>query len=383
MISGAGTISEAVDAMRQGALDFMEKPLTGESVALRIRRALREEQLKERCERLTAEIAPGARLVGRSRAVREIIERIGLVGPTDARVLVTGESGTGKEIVARAIHDASARRQEPFVTVNCAAVPRELVESELFGHQQGAFTGATRTRRGRFELAGGGTLFLDEIGDMPRDAQPKLLRALEEAEIERVGGDSPIPIDVRVIAATHQDLPARVRDGGFREDLFHRLNVVEIHVPPLRARLEDLEPLCEHFLGIYAARYGRPALSLSGEALDALRRRSWPGNVREVRNLMERLTILCRRPIVESDDLPALGGSTFADEPTGAAPPPLREGDAPLRSTLREVERAIVLRTLAEEGWQMTRAAKRLGIERSHLYRKLRELDIDRAPGGE
>jgi two-component system nitrogen regulation response regulator NtrX len=300
------------------------------------------------------------------------------VAPTEGWVLISGESGTGKELVARAIHAGSPRADESFVAVNCAAIPKDLVESELFGHQRGAFTGATQTRRGRFEEASGGTLFLDEIGEMPLSAQPKLLRVLEDRRVTRVGGERAFPVDVRVLAATNHDLRSAVRDGTFREDLYHRINVVELKLPPLRDRLEDIPLLCDHFLDFYAGQYGRPSLSLTEEAVDRLRRHRWTGNVRELRNLMERLTILCQSPKVGLDELRVVGLVDWGDQTWEA--PPLGDGDAALRATLRDVEQRIIERTLQEESGNVARTARRLGLERSHLYRKLRELGISRDP---
>ncbi len=376
MISGAGTIAAAVSAMRMGAVDFIEKPITAETVALRITRVLRDVQLESECRDLRRQVSAAHGLLGKSEAIRNVLKTIELVAPTDGWVLISGESGTGKELVARAIHAGSPRAREPFVAVNCSAIPRDLVESELFGHQRGAFTGATHTRRGRFEEASGGTLFLDEIGEMPIESQPKLLRVLEERRVTRLGGGDAVPTDVRIVSATHHDLRAAVRESRFREDLYHRLNVVGIELPPLRDRLEDLPELCDHFLAFYARQHGLPALTLSDGALDAMRRHRWSGNVRELRNLMERLVILCRSTPVEAADLRAL--SAFAIEEDGWEAPPLETDDAPLKSTLRTVERRLVERTLREEGDNVTRAARRLGLERSHLHRKLRELGITR-----
>jgi len=376
MISGEGSIPDAVTAIRMGALDFIEKPLTGEQVTHRIRRALRDQDLERTNRDLRDQLGVDSGLIGTSEGIRKVIETIDMVAPTDARVLITGESGTGKELVARAVHDGSPRSGEPFVALNCSAIPQTLVESELFGHQKGAFTGATTTRRGVLELASGGTLFLDEIGDMPLEAQPKLLRTLEEGQVQRVGAETQVPVDVRVVAATHQDLRQAIADGRFREDLFHRLNVVTIHLPPLRERPDDLPGLSEHFLAHYARHYGRDPLTLAPDAIAALRHHPFTGNVRELRNLMERLTILCRTSPVTRTDLDAVGGRPARD--MGWSPPPLEEGDGALRLTLRKVERELVLRCLQDTGWRMTEAARRLGLERSHLYRKVRDLGIER-----
>jgi two-component system nitrogen regulation response regulator NtrX len=378
MISGQGTIGDAVKALTLGAIDFMEKPLGGAEVLHRVHRALRDTQLRTANRRLVDALGGAGGLVGQSPAIARVHETIALVAPTDARVLVTGESGTGKELVARAIHLASPRAEEPFVAVNCSAIPRDLVESELFGHQKGAFTGATTTRRGAFEQASGGTLFLDEVGDMPLAAQPKLLRALEEGRIQRVGAESTLPVDVRVIAATHRDLAGAARRGEFREDLYHRLDVVELALPPLRERGGDVVLLARHFLARFAERHGRAVPELTPDACDALERLPFPGNVRELRNLMERITILTRTSPVSADTIRALGGASAApggDEPW--EPPALADGEHALRDTMRRVERELVRRAV-DEAPSMIEAARRLGLERSHLYKKMRELDLER-----
>jgi DNA-binding NtrC family response regulator len=377
MISAEGTIGEAVEAVHRGAIDFIEKPLGGEQVSHRIRQLLETVELRRANRDLSDRVGDESGLIGTSEAIRKILETVQLVAPTSAPVLITGESGTGKELVARALHATSPRAGESFIAVNCSAIPKDLVESELFGHQRGAFTGALQTRRGAFETASGGTLLLDEIGDMPMGAQPKLLRALEEHEIQRVGSDKPIPIDARVVASTNRDLRRAMQDGNFREDLFHRLNVVELSLPPLRERTEDIPVLADHFLRLYAKHYNRAPLALEDEAHAVLRKHPFTGNVRELRNLMERLTILSRSARVSASELRALGGLAPTERPS--ATPVLQEGDHALRNTLRDVERAIVQRTLNECDWRMAHAAQRLGLERSHLYRKLKELDIELA----
>ncbi len=377
MISGEGTIADAVDAVHRGALDFIEKPLSGEQVTHRVGRLLENLRLRADNDTLRSAAGISTGIIGESAAIREVLETVALVASAPAPVLVTGESGTGKELVARAIHDASGRAREPFVAVNCSAIPKDLVESELFGHQKGAFTGATHTRRGVFESAGGGTLLLDEIGDMPLAAQPKLLRTLESGEVQRVGAERTIPVDVRVIAATNRDLRKAYVAGEFREDLFHRLNVVEIHLPPLRERPEDVPVLADHFLRFYAERYAREPIQLTDDAVAALVRQPFSGNVRELRNLMERLTILCPTGAVDAARLRAIGGTPSGSTPEWQ-PPPLVDGEHALRNTLRLVERRLVVETLDTLDGNMAQTARRLGLERSHLYRKLRELDIER-----
>jgi DNA-binding NtrC family response regulator len=306
--------------------------------------------------------------------MRRVREAIALAAPTHSRVLLCGESGTGKELAALAIHDASPRAAGPFVPVNCAAIPSELMESELFGHEKGAFSGALRSRRGKFESAHGGTLFLDEIGDMPPAMQAKLLRALESGEVERVGGAKPVRVDVRVIAATNRDLAVETREGRFRVDLFHRLNVVPVTLPPLRDHLDDLPLIAGHLLSGLAAEHGRKPPRITGEALDALRAHPWPGNVRELRNLLERLLIL--HP---GDDIsaPLVRASLPVPSPGERDPGPVPEGRT-LRWAMDDVERRLILSTLRAEKWNVTHTAERLGMERSHLYKKMKEYSIER-----
>ncbi|HEX2205824.1 MAG TPA: sigma-54 dependent transcriptional regulator, partial [Longimicrobium sp.] len=291
MMSGRATLSDAVKATRQGAFHFLEKPLSPEAVLLTLGSALELRKTRELNRALRAELGDGGEMVGRSPAIEHVRQLIARVAPTDARVLITGESGTGKEVAANLIHAQSARAAGPYVRLNCAAIPRDLVESELFGHERGSFTGATERRRGRFELASGGTLFLDEIGDLSPEAQAKLLRALEAGEVERVGGSEPIKVDVRILAATNRDLRAEVAAGRFREDLFFRLHVIPLHLPPLRERREDVPLLAEHFLARSRQRVGLRPPRLAPGAMEALQRHPWPGNVRELANILERLSI--------------------------------------------------------------------------------------------
>jgi transcriptional regulator with GAF, ATPase, and Fis domain len=295
-----------------------------------------------------------------------------MTAPTSSRVLLLGESGTGKELVARAIHDGSPRREARFVTVNCAAVPAELIESELFGHERGAFTGASKARRGKFELADGGTLLLDEVGDMPLPMQAKLLRVLEEGEIERVGGGDPIQVDVRVVAASNKNLEAEVKAGNFRLDLFHRLNVVPIELPPLRERKGDIALLAEHFLGRFSSTEAKSPPTLSPDAMELLESYNWPGNVRELRNVMERLAILFPGKTVSAS---GMGGVLPRPErvPAGES-----DGSTRLKETMRSVEKAEILKALERNKWHMTRAAEELGLERSHLYKKMKAHGISR-----
>jgi two-component system nitrogen regulation response regulator NtrX len=370
MISGHATIETAVKATRLGAYDFIEKPLSLDKTLVTVTRALEHVRLESENQSLREKLDERSQLIGESAAIRGLREQIAMAAPTNGRVLVHGENGSGKELVARAVHALSARRERAFVEVNCAAIPEELIESELFGHEKGAFTGAHSRRRGRFELADGGTIFLDEIGDMSLKTQAKVLRALEEQSFERVGGKDTVKVDVRVIAASNRDLHGLIRDGRFREDLFYRLSVIPIEVPPLRARIEDIPLLVDHFIRIFSAENGKRIKSLSGEALAYFLAYDWPGNVRELRNMVERLVIMAPRDVIEADDLPA----------------PLRpkerwsEAGEPRERTLREArdgfERAYILAELRANDWNMTRTAERLGIERSHLYRKIKAYSI-------
>jgi two-component system nitrogen regulation response regulator NtrX len=365
MMSGHATIDAAVQATRLGAFDFLEKPVSLERLLVLLRNAATTRSLQAENRRLQEPWA--VPIVGCSPAIREVLEQIALAGPSPARVLIRGEHGTGKELVARALHASSPRRAMPFVAVNCSAIPEELFESELFGHERGAFTGATQARRGRFEEAQGGTLLLDEVGDLSPRAQTKLLRVLQENELTRVGGSRPIRIDVRVVAATNRDLGAAVAANAFREDLYFRLAVIPIEVPPLRNRPEDVPLLVEHFVTRLAQETGRRPQAFSAGALEALRHYGFPGNIRELRNLVERLVIMNPGAGIGAEQvravLPGAGAGAQADAPT-------------LADAVREFERRQVEAALAAEGGHMTRAAARLGLERSHLYKKMKQLGM-------
>jgi DNA-binding NtrC family response regulator len=363
MMSGHATLETAVRATRLGAFDFLEKPLDLERLRVVLRNATERVALRAENRRLRPAWADA--IVGRSPAIRSLIHQIELAGPTPARVLITGEHGTGKELAARALHAASPRRDRPFVAVNCAAIPEELVESELFGHERGAFTGATQARRGRFEEAHGGTLFLDEVGDLSPRAQTKLLRVLQEGEITRVGGSRAIRVDVRVLSATNQALESAVARAAFREDLYFRLAVVPIEVPPLRARTEDLPLLVERFAAQLAREMARKPRGFAPEAFERLRRHSFPGNVRELRNLVERLLIMTDAGRIGAAEVDAV-----LPRPAAAA------SGGRLADAVRDAERARIEEALRIEGGHMTRAAQRLGLERSHLYKKMRKLGI-------
>ena len=369
MISGHGTIETAVKATRLGAYDFIEKPLSLEKTLLIVARALEHARLERENAALRESLEARAEIIGDSEPVRRLREHIATAAPTNGRVLIHGENGSGKELVARAIHAQSARRERPFVEVNCAAIPEELIESELFGHEKGAFTGALARRRGKFELADGGTLFLDEIGDMSLKTQAKVLRALEEQAFERVGGKDTIQVDVRVIAASNRDLEALIRAGRFREDLYYRLNVIPIEVPALRTRKDDITKLVDHFVAVFCAENGKRPKTVSGEALGYFLTYDWPGNVRELRNMVERLVIMAPGDVIGADDLPA------PHRPKDAAATP--EGhERSLRDARDHFERAFIIAELRANDWNMTRTAERLGIERSHLYRKIKAYGI-------
>ncbi len=370
MISGHGNIESAVRAIKMGAYDFIEKPLSLEKTVLVIVNALRQRRLEAENRALRARVDQALTMVGESYAMNQLREQVAMAAPTNGRVLIVGDNGTGKELVARTIHALSRRRAGPFVEVNCAAIPEELIESELFGHVRGAFTGAIADRRGKFELADGGTLFLDEIGDMSLKTQAKVLRALQEQVVEPVGGAQRVRVDTRVLAATNKDLVAEIRGGRFREDLYFRLNVIPIFVPPLRDRREDIPLLAEHFARVFAREYGRRVKAFDESATLVLGQYPWPGNVRELRNVIERLMIMVPGEVVTSRDLAFLDGGVRAPE-TAATPPPQTLADA------REAfERAFILEALARHQGNISRSAEALGVERSNLYRKMRGLGI-------
>ncbi len=374
MISGHGTIETAVEATRRGAFDFLQKPLDTDRLLVTLRNVLERKGLAESVAALRSEVEARYRIVGTSRPIADVLERIDRVAPTDARVLITGENGTGKELVARALHRGSKRAERAFVEVNCAAIPSELIESELFGHMKGSFTGAVQDRAGTFEQADGGTLFLDEIGDMSLAAQAKVLRALEEGKVTRVGGDRPRTVDVRVIAATNKELEAEIEAGRFREDLFYRLNVVPIRVPALRERREDIPLLVRHFAEQMASREGVPLRTFSGGAVARLAALDWPGNVRELRNTVERLLILAPGNEVTAADVDTL---------TRAAPSASEFGWVGLEgvtfSEFRDqAERAFLERRLQAHDWNVSETARAIDMPRSNLYKKLEKFGLSR-----
>jgi two-component system nitrogen regulation response regulator NtrX len=375
MMSGQAHIEMAVRATRLGALDFLEKPLSSDKLLLTIENALKLKRLEQENRELRNRVG-GDEIVWQGEAMHRVMAQIERVAPTETRVCILGETGTGKELVARALHERSQRRDGPFITLNCAAVPAELIESELFGHEKGAFTGAAGRHIGKFEQAHRGTLFLDEIGDMPLAMQAKLLRVLEQNEVERVGGSKPVPVDVRVVVATHRDLPQMAEQGTFRQDLFHRIYVFPLALPPLRARGSDIPVLVEHFAARVAQQNGWKPLSFTSDALTRLQEYAWPGNVRELRNVVERAMLLASGDEV---DLGAIelalpragnGSAAFAGAPEVAA-------DAGLSERVQAFERQAILAELKRQHNHITNTARALGLERSHLYKKCQQLGID------
>ncbi|MEP6781710.1 MAG: sigma-54 dependent transcriptional regulator [Gemmatimonadaceae bacterium] len=391
MMSGRAALTDAVRATKLGAFTFLEKPLTPEGVLLALASAFELRQARRAAQALREDLGISGEMIGDSPVLRQVRELIARVGPSDARVLVTGESGTGKELVAAALHCGSPRRDRPFIRVNCAAIPRDLVESEMFGHERGAFTGATDRRIGKFELAHTGTLFLDEVGDLGAEAQAKLLRAIEAHEIERVGGSKPIRIDVRILAATNKDLTRAVADGSFREDLFFRLNVIPIALPPLRDRPGDLPALVRHFGIRHRARTGSPSVKWNDDALETLATYPWPGNVRELANIVERLAILHAGETVTASEvlgvIPTGASSRFVKVESSAAGevpgrgPAMPRGESsdeviPLSDALDAYERQLIAKALSATGGNIAEAARRLQTDRPNLYRRMRRLGL-------
>jgi two-component system nitrogen regulation response regulator NtrX len=370
MVSGHADIKTAVEATRMGAFEFFEKPPDRDRMLLAVRNAVQRGRLQDEKLSLEQTLTKGYRLIGESPAIKEIMKTIETIGPSQARVLITGENGVGKGIVARAIHKASTRAEGRFVEVCCAAIPDDLIESELLGHEKGAFTGAAARRTGRFEMADGGTIFLDEIGDMSPRVQAKVLRVIEEGEFERVGGTETLKVDVRLIAATNKDLKSLIADGKFREDLYYRLNVVPLEIPPLRLRKEDIPVLAKYFLEVYCNIYGLKTKSMDKRLLDALAAHTWPGNVRELRNIIERIVITSRSDELGLDDLPPLGEG------------PAAGGDSYDEAQTYEEfkglsEKRFLERKLTENKWNISKTAKVLDMQRSNLYKKMQKLGIN------
>ena len=383
MMSGHGSIETAVKAIKLGAYDYIEKPLSLENVTLRVKHALDQYRLEQENRTLKTKVQRKFELVGQSPVMQQLRQLIETAGPTNSRVLIGGENGTGKELVARAIHAHSARAEHPFIAVNCAAIPETLIESELFGHEKGSFTGATSMKRGQFEQADGGTLFLDEIGDMSLSTQAKVLRALQEQQFTRVGGAKLMKVDVRVLAASNKDLEKEIAKGQFREDLYYRLNVVPIIVPPLRERREDIPALVRHFMKIHSEEQGLRIKEVTPEAMVVFQQYEWPGNIRELRNLIERLMIMVPGLVIEAPQaamsLQGRAGSQSA--PAGQAVSPLltRSYDS-LRDARNAFEREYIGRKLREHHWNISRTAEDLQIERSHLHRKIKLLEVEMRP---
>jgi len=386
MMSGHGSIETAVKAIKLGAYDYIEKPLSLENVTLRVKHALEQHRLEEENRALRTKVERRFELVGESPVMLQLRQLIQTAGPTNSRVLIGGENGTGKELVARAIHQHSARVDKPFVAVNCAAIPETLIESELFGHEKGSFSGATSMKRGQFEQADGGTLFLDEIGDMSLSTQAKVLRALQEQQFTRVGGTKLIKVDVRVIAASNKDLLKEIEKGGFREDLFYRLNVVPIVVPPLRDRREDVPLLVKHFMNVHTEEQGLKIKQISPEAMSIFAQYEWPGNIRELRNLIERLMIMVPGSVIESSHAslalqvrPNLAAAQQSATVQSGHTLLTRAYDS-LRDARNAFEKEYISRKLREHHWNISRTAEDLQIERSHLHRKIKLLDVEMRP---
>jgi len=370
MMSGHGSVETAVKATKLGAYDYLEKPLDLEKVTILVRNALNQHKLEEENINLRVKVERHSKLVGASPVMEKLRQQIAAAAPTHSRVLISGENGTGKELVARAIHLQSPRHNRPFVEVNCAAIPETLIETELFGHERGAFTGAVAQKRGKFDFADGGTLFLDEIGDMSLATQAKVLRVLEEQQFTRVGGGKLIKVNVRVLAASNKDFQQEIEKGNFREDLFYRLNVLPIEIPSLRARREDIPALTHHFLKIHAEEQGVKLKDITSEALDVLVRHDWPGNIRELRNQVERLMIMVPKNIIEVDDvLPFM--------PRGFNRVNPMDSYDSLREARNAFEREYIAARLRENNWNVSKTADDLKIERSHLHRKIKLLNVE------
>jgi two-component system nitrogen regulation response regulator NtrX len=379
MITGHGTIDTAVQTTKMGAYDFLQKPLSLERVSLAVRHGLEEFRLRQENETLRKSIERRYEIVGESGAIRSLKQQIALAGPTNGWVLIHGESGSGKELVARAIHKASRRASGPFVEVNCAAIPQELIESELFGHEKGSFTGATGMKRGKFEVADHGTIFLDEIADMSLATQAKVLRVLEGQEFQRVGGTKTLRTDVRVVAASNRDLAEEIRKGAFREDLFYRLNVIPLEVPPLRDRKEDIPILVRYFLREFATEYGQKPKAIDAAALDLFVRYPWNGNVRELRNFIERMMIMVPGPAIIAADVPPPVSRPLAGRSSGAAFAVMGSlsSYAKLKEARAAFEKEFITRKLMENHGNVSKTADEIDVERSNLHRKIKALGID------
>ena len=378
MVTGHASIETAVKTTKMGAYDFIEKPSKLETLTLVVKHGLEESRLRQENESLRRSIERRHEIIGESEKIKTLRQQIALAGPTNGWVLIHGESGAGKELVARAIHRASRRSSGPFVEVNCAAIPQELIESELFGHEKGSFTGATGMKRGKFELAHGGTIFLDEIADMSMATQAKVLRVLEGQEFQRVGGTKTLKADVRVIAASNRTLVDEIKKGVFREDLYYRLNVIPLEVPPLRERTDDIPRLVLHFLQEFSTEYGQKTKTIDDDALDLFVRYHWPGNVRELRNIIERLIIMVPAPVLRVQDVPPPINLSQLDRQASAAPTGDRGGHnhATLKDARAAFEREFIMQKLRENVGNVSRTADAIGVERSNLHRKIKALGI-------
>jgi DNA-binding NtrC family response regulator len=372
IISAHGSVENAIKATRLGAFDFLEKPIDRDKLLISVRNATEQATLKEENEEIKKTFVGEGEILGKSKAIQKILELIDKVAPLETRVLITGENGTGKELVARAIHKKSERKDKPFIEVNCAAIPNELIESELFGHEKGSFTGAVSQRIGKFELANKGIIFLDEIGDMSLQAQAKVLRAIEEGRIERVGGGKKIDVDVRIIAATNKNLLEEIHKGNFREDLYHRLNVIPIHVPPLRERIEDIPILVEHFCQEITTKHKKPPVRFSEDAIKILQAQPWTGNVRELRNIVERIIIIVDKKEITSKDIDFLFTGTQASLDN------LIDTSNSFQEFKEKAERAFILKQLKANDWNISKTAEILDIQRSHLYTKMKKYGIEK-----
>ena len=377
MMSGHGSIETAVKATKLGAYDYLEKPLDLEKVTILVRNALHQRKLEEENLNLRIQVERRFELVGSSSTMNRLREMIAMAAPANSRVLIAGANGTGKELVARAIHLQSPRHNRPFVEINCAAIPETLIESELFGHEKGAFSGATSMKRGKFELADGGTLFLDEIGDMSLATQAKVLRVLQEQQFTRVGGTKLLNVQVRVIAASNKDLADEIHKGHFREDLYYRLNVLPIVIPTLKERRGDIPELAQHFLKMHSEEQGMKPKEFNAQGLEALQRHDWPGNIRELRNLIERLLIMVPKPVIDGPDVEMfLQGRA----PTGVPVLSVGTNYDSLREARNVFEREVISQKLRENNWNVSKTADELKIERSHLHRKIKLLNVELRP---
>ena len=372
IISAHGSVENAIKATRLGAFDFIEKPIDRDKLIISVRNAVEQSNLLTENKEIKKSLEGEGEIIGESKAIKNILELVHKVAPLDTRVLITGENGSGKELVARAIHNNSPRKDKPFIEVNCAAIPNELIESELFGHEKGSFTGAVQQRIGKFELANKGSIFLDEIGDMSQQAQAKVLRAIEDGKIERVGGGKKIEVDVRIIAATNKDLKDEIGKGNFREDLFHRLNVIPINIPALRERKEDIPILVNYFADDIVKKHKKPQVKFLNDSIDFLKTFSWSGNIRELKNTIERIIILVDKKEISKKDI------EFLFTPGQSSVDDIIDDSKSFQEFKEKAERAFILRQLNENGWNISKTAEILDIQRSHLYNKMKKYGIEK-----